>query len=270
MLVLGYPASGKTTYTLEKYPKHVRLNRDDEGGSLQKLVKKLEAAINTGKKNFVLDNTFPTRESREPFIKLAQKHNIKIRSELMGASIEDAQFNAAYRMVKKYKKLLDNDEAAETKDDNCFSINVLFRYRKIFEEPSVSEGFKELTDIPFKRIIPKEYKNKALILDYDGTLRKTKSGEKYPTNPEDIEILPNRKEVIEKYKDQGYILTGVSNQSGIADGKLSLDDAIACFEKTNELLGHDIDYTFCPHSAYPPRFLQKTMLRKWCSSFRAL
>ena len=34
--------------------------------------------------------------------------------------------------------------------------------------------------------------NKGLLLDVDGTLRKTKSGELYPRSADDVEILPNR------------------------------------------------------------------------------
>jgi len=252
VMVLGYQASGKTTYTLENFPNYFRLNRDKEGGTLQKLATKLDESIVQGKKQIVLDNTFPTQESREPFLKIAKKHKIPARAIVIDATIEDAQFNAAHRMLKKYKKLLDAEEAKATKDDNCFSINVLFHYRKIYQEASTNEGFSEIIHIPFERK-PFGYKNKALILDYDGTLRQTKSKSKYPIHPNDIEILPNRKETLEKYRDQGYLLVGASNQSGIADKKLSTEDAIACFERTNELLGHNIDYIFCPHGAYPPQ-----------------
>jgi histidinol phosphatase-like enzyme len=33
---------------------------------------------------------------------------------------------------------------------------------------------------------------------------------------------------------------------------LSHETAVACFERTNELLGLKIDYHFCPHQSNPP------------------
>jgi HAD superfamily hydrolase (TIGR01662 family) len=44
---------------------------------------------------------------------------------------------------------------------------------------------------------------------------------------------------------------GASNQSGIAKGTITLQDAIDCFEETNRQLGHNIEYFFCRHSIPP-------------------
>ncbi|MFW9971692.1 MAG: HAD-IIIA family hydrolase [Candidatus Odinarchaeota archaeon] len=54
-----------------------------------------------------------------------------------------------------------------------------------------------------------------------------------------------------KYQAEGYFILGVSNQSFIAKGTITEEDAIQCFENTHEMLGVDIDYQFCPHPAYP-------------------
>ena len=48
-------------------------------------------------------------------------------------------------------------------------------------------------------------------------------------------------------------MLGCSNQSGIEKGTLSMETAIACFDRTNELLGFDIDVKFCPHHSFPIR-----------------
>ena len=116
----------------------------------------------------------------------------------------------------------------------------------------VQEGFHEVEKIKFTRNIDKSvYNRKAILLDYDGTIRKTKSGEKYPTTPEDIEILPNRAKILKQYQEKGYLLLGVSNQSFVAKGVFTLEQAQQCFENTHEMLGVDINYLFCPHQAYP-------------------
>jgi len=93
---------------------------------------------------------------------------------------------------------------------------------------------------------------KALFLDVDGTIRKTISGEIYPTDPADIEILPGRREKLQHWREQGWSLFFVSNQSGVASGKLSATQARACFDRTVELLGVPItDIAYCPHPAFP-------------------
>ena len=44
---------------------------------------------------------------------------------------------------------------------------------------------------------------------------------------------------------------GISNQSGIAKGELTVADAEACFQRTNELLGVEIEFLYCPHRVPP-------------------
>ena len=93
---------------------------------------------------------------------------------------------------------------------------------------------------------------KGLLLDVDGTLRKTLSGDLYPTDPADIELLPGRREVLQRWIADGYQLFFVSNQSGVASGSVTLDAVQRCFQRTVELLDVPIaDVAFCPHSAFP-------------------
>ncbi|MFH1637600.1 MAG: HAD-IIIA family hydrolase [Candidatus Woesearchaeota archaeon] len=254
VIAMGCMASGKSTHVegyLEKG--YVRLNRDSIGGRLDDLIPMLEKEIKAGKDNFVLDNTYPTVQSRKPVIDIGKKYNMPVKCLLMGTSIEDAQVNAAARMIRRYGRLLMPEEIKKVsrKDPNIFPPFVLFSYRKRFEEPTTKEGFSSVEKVEFKRVFDANYKNKALLLDYDGTLRETKSGNVCPNSPDDIRILPGRAETLNKYKKEGYLLLGVSNQAGIALGKLSREDAVACFERTNELLGIDIEYSFCPHRNGP-------------------
>lgn len=156
-------------------------------------------------------------------------------------------------MIERYGKLVDKNESDAVKNDsNMFPPMVLFNYQKKFEPATVAEGFDKVTKLEFTREFGEDYVNKALILDYDGTLRECVGGNgMYPTKANEIKILENRAEVLKKYKDDGYILLGVSNQSGIAKGALSKKVADMLFKKTNEMLGVDIDYVFCSHASGP-------------------
>jgi HAD superfamily hydrolase (TIGR01662 family) len=254
IVIMGYPASGKTIIAKEYEKKgYLRLNRDELGGSLDGLVQHLEKEYASNKTTkFVMDNTYPTIESRQSVIKWAKNNNLEIHCKLIDIDIGDALYNASKRLIDTYGNLLMPEEIKKSKDVGVYPPVVIYKYRKSFEAPTIQEGFSTVEKFKFKRIVDKDtYTNKAIILDYDGTLRKTKSGEKYPITPEDIEILPRRTDLLKKYQDQGYLLLGASNQSFIAKGTLSKEEAIQCFENTNEMLGIDIEYQYCPHPAFP-------------------
>jgi len=254
ILLSGYPSSGKSKFS-KKYVDggFFRLSRDDLGGKLDGLVAHLSKDYE--EKNitkFIMDATYPTATSRKPVIKWAKEHNFSIECRWLTTDIGNSFFNASKRMIEKYGKILMPEEIKEDKDPNIYPPIVVYRYKRIFEPPSVFEGFNAIKKVRFNRKIDvKIYQNKAIIVDYDGTIRETKSGDFFPVNPEDIEILPGRKKNLKNYQKMGYYLLGVSNQSGIGKGELTYEQGIACFEKTNKLLGLNIDYKFCPHSQFP-------------------
>lgn len=254
IIIMGYPASGKTVLAKEYEKKgYYRINRDELGGSLNDLVKHLEHQyIEDDTTLFVMDNTYPTVESRSSVIKWAQDNNFEIHCKYINIEVGDALYNASKRLIDTYGKLLNPEEIKKTKEVGVYPPVVIYKYRKTVQLPKKEEGFHSVEKIKFERIIGKTgYTNKAIILDYDGTLRKTKSGERYPSTPEDIEILPNRAEVLKEYKKKGYLLLGVSNQSFVSKGDFTVEQLIECFDNTHNLLGIDFEYKFCPHPAFP-------------------
>ena len=250
ILIAGLPASGKSTAS-KRYSTFTRLNRDTEGGKVIDLLPKFEALLRDNK-DIVLDNTYVTAESRKPFVEMAKKHKAKIECRYMSSTKEDAIFNAAYRIITKHNKLLEPEEIKKIKDPNTFPINVIWSMAKLWQKPDMSEGYNAVSEIKFQRQLPADWCNKALILDYDGTLRVTGSGEVYPKSPNDVIVLKGRERKLKEFKDDEYHLLGVSNQSGVASGHLTKEDATKCFEQTNKLLKHKIDYHFCPHRSSPP------------------
>ena len=262
ILIVGYNAAGKSTLTKEYEAKgYHRLNRDDAGGKIVDLLKPTEDLVSKGE-NVILDNTFPTIESRDPFIQLAKKLEVSIRCVWLATSFEDAQLNACMRMMQRCGHILSPDELKATKDPNLFGPAAIFSYKNKFEgkdktlkypckqTPTPAHGFDSVEKVGFVRKWPADYVNKALILDMDDTLRTSTGPHAWPTKPEEVQVLPGRKEVLQKYEADGWLLLGASNQSACSKC-LPIKTAIACFDMTKELLGLDIDIQFCPHSVPP-------------------
>ena len=252
LMILGYPASGKSTLTKSFVDKgYVVLNRDTEGGTIAALLPKMESLLKSGK-DVVLDNLFATAESRKPFIEMAKKYHSDIECIIMDTSIEDAQFNVVQRAINLIGKFPTPEVIKEAKHTNIFPPAVLFKYKKDYQKPDLSEGFSKIETKKFIRIDDPTFTNKALILDYDGTLRECINGNgMFPLTEDQIEIKPKRKEILQSYLDKGYLLLGVSNQSAIAKGELAHAKAIDLFNHTNKGIGLDIEFQFCPHQSAP-------------------
>lgn len=57
----------------------------------------------------------------------------------------------------------------------------------------------------------------ALCLDLDGTIRHSKSGE-FINGTDDIALYPGVEEKIWEYRNNGFLILGISNQGGVAFG----------------------------------------------------
>ncbi len=263
ILVMGYPASGKSTLSNELAAKgYVHLNRDKAGGKTVELVPQMQQALKDGN-DVVLDNTFPTVASRKPFIDAAKAAGAEIDCKLIDIKAEDAQINALQRMWQRHQKIFWAPEDLKgVKSPNIFPIVVIFKYKKEYEKPTTGEGFASVDVHKFKRERGQQYKNKAILLDYDGTLRDVPAGSqyKYPIKVEEVVPLPNRTEKLKQCVADGYRLLGVSNQSGIAKKYLSQETATACFERTNTLLDAEIEFLCCPHGVPPRCYCRKPQM----------
>jgi D-glycero-D-manno-heptose 1,7-bisphosphate phosphatase len=75
---------------------------------------------------------------------------------------------------------------------------------------------------------------KALFLDRDGTLIVDKN---YLADPAGVELLPGVAGALREARALGYQLFLFTNQSGIGRGLHSLDDALRCNARMEELIG---------------------------------
>lgn len=256
VLVVGIQGSGKSTTVKPLVERgYVRFNRDQMGKStsMATVLAAMGTAI-TQKKSAVLDNTYCTAENRKPFIGAAKKAGYKVRAMVMATSFEDAQYNVVQRIVRNNDgNLIQPEDFKDRKEEWAVPPGALFKYRKAYQVPRSDEGFDSIEMVPFKRTYGPEYKNSALIVDKDGTLTECISGAKYPCLASDVKLCGRReKDKLAYWKAKGYLLLGASTQSGVAKGDITLTEMARIFDKTNKLVGHDIDWNYCPHNP-PPR-----------------
>lgn len=58
----------------------------------------------------------------------------------------------------------------------------------------------------------------ALCLDWDGTIRKSKSGKTFIEDADDIELMAGVEDIIWKYRNEGFLIIGISNQGAVSFG----------------------------------------------------
>jgi histidinol phosphatase-like enzyme/predicted kinase len=254
VLVMGLPGAGKSTIAAGLVAGgYLRLNRDESGGSLKSLLPALERAVAAGRRRVVLDNTYISRRSRGAVIERAWSLGLPVRCVWLRTSLADAQVNAAGRIVERYGRLLAPEELrkAARSDPAAFGPSVQFRYERELEPPDPSEGFSRIETFAFERR-PAEGTERALVVWYDGVLRRSRSGRRTPAAPDDVEVLPGRADVLRRHRDEGYRLLGLSWHPEIAAGAVTEADVSACFDRTHAALGIEIEVLYCPHPAGPP------------------
>ena len=263
IILIGFQASTKSTAAKEilaNVSNAVLLSRDTEGGTVESLVPKAEKLLQDGKV-VILDNTNLTKKTRKLFIDLAKKLNVPVDAQYFKTTIEDCQIRHLRRMYEKFGEIYQTGTSTKhKKDPHCFGSVVLFKARKDLEVPTKDEGFSKviMRQVPPISWDKKIYKNKALFLDIDGTLRETEHlPNKYPTHPDEVQLIHpayQMRATLELYRSQGYKLIGVSNQSGISKEIVTVEQVDEIFERTRSLLGYteeEFPIMYCPHRAAP-------------------
>jgi histidinol phosphatase-like enzyme len=256
VLVMGMPGAGKTTVACELTSAgYERLNRDERGGALADLVPELDRNLASGRRQWVLDNTYPTRASRNEVIECAWSHAVPVRCVHVTTPLPDAQCNAIVRMIEAHGRLPMPEELRDLakRDPRYLGPDAQFRYERSVEAPVIEEGFTAVEERPFVRQAPTGATARAIFLDYDDLVLHGADGSPVRA-PDDVRLADGRKETLSRYHEDGWHLFAHAwRPPGARARQTDAGDGMQrCFERTGELLGFSITFACCVHDAGPP------------------
>jgi len=239
VLVMGMPGAGKSTTAMElERSGYVRLNRDMLGGSLADLVTDLDAGLGAGKRRWVLDNTYPSRKSRNEVVECAWLHRVPARCVWVVTTLADAQINAITRMIGIHGRLPSPEEIRERgkTDPRFFGPDAQFRYERSAEPPVLDEGFVTVERRDFTRHEAPNDGARSIAFDLD-----------------DLMAVPPaaRRPVLERHRADGWLLFAHAWRPKTARGSASLEEVAADVARLGAEL--ELDHVaMCPHDAGPP------------------
>lgn len=125
IIFIGIQASGKSTFYHEQFEDYVHINLDIlHTRNKEKLL--LQECVESGH-SFVVDNTNPTREDREKYIRAARDHGYRVQGYYFQSSVSEC---IARNQNREGKAKVPDQAVAAT-------------HRKL-ELPEYGEGFDEL------------------------------------------------------------------------------------------------------------------------------
>lgn len=250
IVVMGMPGAGKSVLAKQMETQgYTRLNRDTLGGSLRSLAARLEETLTGGGGRVVLDNTYPTRHSRNDVIETAWRAGAAARCVWLDTSVAHAQINAIVRMIEAHGSLPSPQTIRERqKDDPRYLLpDAQFRYERSLEPPTADEGFEAVERRPFVRVHDTA-SGRAIILDFDDLV-----GAATPVlEPAAVHVAPDRLAMLTRARESGWLLFVHAWRPQVERGAVRPEDVAACLRQLSTQLGA-ADAAYCPHDAGPPR-----------------
>jgi predicted kinase len=152
VLVMGIAGAGKSRLAAT-FAEHVRLNRDERGGTLEGLAVELDRVLASGARRVVLDNTYLTRVERSRVVDAAARHGARVRCIWLDTPAAQAQVNLTGRILERFDGLPSPDELRRVSRSEAGILAPTSQLRTVreLEEPAADEGFAELVRVPFVR-----------------------------------------------------------------------------------------------------------------------
>jgi histidinol phosphatase-like enzyme len=91
-----------------------------------------------------------------------------------------------------------------------------------------------------------------VIFGTEGVLHRARSGDARPRRPDEVEVLPGRREALARVREAGLPAFALAWRPEISEGRASREDVLACFARARELLGGPVEFQLCPHAGGPP------------------
>jgi histidinol-phosphate phosphatase family protein len=257
VILVGYPASGKSTWTRENLGDHMVVSKDMMGSNkVKQQAQQLEQHLGAGN-NVILDNTNLSLEERAQAIPIAKKHGAKVVCVWVTTPFEECMERNAKREGKIKVPAV-----------------AMYGMRKRFSTPSLAEGIDEIRQfgpeamtmdkivakadesiakaeaILIKYGLPDRSKppRPAIFLDKDGVLV---NDDDFPYVIPKTELMPGVQEALIKLASLNRPIIVISNQAWVAKGRMTMAEVESIFEELKQKVhafGGRIDGTyFCPH-----------------------
>jgi aryl-alcohol dehydrogenase-like predicted oxidoreductase/predicted kinase len=152
VLLMGIQGAGKSTLAAEWVERgYQRLNRDERGGTMDRLHRALDELLEGGARRIVADNTYTTRASRQVAIEVARRHRARVVGVWLETPLAEAQTNVILRMLDAHGRLLEPDQMVRARDPSSLGPAAVSRMTRDLEPPVRGEGFSSLNAVPFVR-----------------------------------------------------------------------------------------------------------------------
>jgi hypothetical protein len=198
----------------------------------------MDEALSAGRTRIVLDNTYPTRASRNAVIETAWRRGLHVRCIWITTPAFQAQINAVRRMIDAHGSLPSPEEirSRSKKDTRYMLPDAQFRFERSLEQPSLEEGFESVEQrapVPDEGELP----NRALLLDLDDLNSRNHS---------------DTRDAIARYRNAGWLVFVHAWRPQIARGEIQPADVESLFAELRRSIGDPIEWAYCPHDAGPP------------------
>jgi histidinol phosphatase-like enzyme len=219
------------------------------GGSLANVARLLNERLAAGETRLVLDNTYPTRKSRNEVIEIAWARGAAVRCVWLTTNVANAQINCVRRMLDAHGSLpMPHEIRRLGKSDPRYLLpDALFRYERALEPPTLEEGFTSIETRDFVRET-KSADGRALILDFDDLMGRDSA----VLDPAQIAVDDERRDALLHYRAEGWRNFVHAWRPQVERKEITLRDVESCFASMRKLLGDAIDIACCPHDAGPP------------------
>jgi histidinol phosphatase-like enzyme len=137
-------------------------------------------------------------------------------------------------------------------DPRYFGPDAQFRYERSLELPDEDEGFEALERRTFVRRAAEGSSRRAAFVEYDDVVVTNSRGAGPALRAEDIAITSGVRELLQQLRHSGWLLFAQAWRPQVARGEIAADVVDKSFARTRELLGVDIELSYCPHDAGPP------------------